>query len=142
MEIQTFLLCKSVTKAGAGAQYDGQLLGLHSFHPLDGRFPLTFSVHYYLLLRREARGHDEPATLLFNLIDQDGRPAGAPANFSATTVFPAGHRFFNISGSIEISVPGPGDYRLDVTAADQPEPFTYQYGIEITPGPSQEAPRA
>lgn len=132
MEIQTFLLCKSIMPGAAHGEFNGHLMGLHSFYSLDGVFPLTFDFPYFMLLRRESRGGEQIYSLNFNLIGNDGFSAGEPGNSFSKGIFPAGFRFMHLLGKIHFSFPQPGDYRLDITADEESAPFTFQYNIEIT----------
>jgi len=135
MEIQTFLLSKSVQKIGRGSEYNGSLIGIHSFFSLDRSFPLNFEMPYFMLLRRAHRDGEERVMLRFSLVDMDGRSCGSPQSFSATGVFPSGFRFMTLAGKIQFSFPGMGDYRLDITADEHELSSTYHYDIEITSKP-------
>ena len=132
MEIQSFFLCKTITQVSKASEYDGHLIGLNSFYSLDGKFPLEFDFPYFMLLRRETRGPEQTISLRFNLINGDGLTVGEPRNIKADGIFPAGFMFMNLLGRIHFSFPGPGDYRLDITADEELNPFTFQYNIEIT----------
>lgn len=132
MEIQTFLLLERVENIGPGNTCNGEGLGLHNFYPLDGVFPLRFKISYYMLLRRESRENDVPYTIVFRLVDQDGRAVGEPNNLTVKNVFPAGHRFASLHGPMGFVFPGKGDYRLDLVADEHKDGFIYQYAIEIT----------
>jgi len=87
---------------------------------------------YFMLLRRDHRAYDEKFSLRFDLVDEDGLPAGEPAGFKHTAVFPTGARFFWFYGEIKFVFPAPGDYRLDITADEEGNPFVYAYNIEAT----------
>jgi hypothetical protein len=137
MEIQTFLLCKSVHKTSDGDTYVADHLGLHSFYPLDGIFPLQFSMSYYMLLRRIQRQGDENITLRFDLVDFDGRNIGQPKNVSAAGIIPNGHRFMTLTGHIHFEFPFPGEYSLDITADEHKLPSVYRYSIDVTKTPEQ-----
>jgi hypothetical protein len=133
MEIQSFILCKEVTSAGVGTMFDGHLLGITSLFPTGATgYPLHGNLHFFMLLRRDHRGYDENFSLRFDLVDADGRPAGQPAGFKHTAVFPAGARFFHYYGDVSFDIPAPGDYRLDITADEEGTPFVYAYNIEAT----------
>jgi hypothetical protein len=132
MEIQTFMLCKSLDQIGAGNEFNAHLIGLHSFYALDGSFPLEFDMPYFMLLRRADRNGTMPVPLRFSLINPDGRAVGQPNNLRADGLFPAGHLFMTLTGSIHFKFDAAGDYRLDITSDEDVSPFTYQYNIEIT----------
>jgi hypothetical protein len=133
MEIQSFILCKQISKAGAGDMLDGQWLGTRNFYPLQGQsYPLKFPMPFFMLLRRENRDIDEQCSLRVDLVDVDGRPAGQPSNFKVHAVFPAGERFFQLWGDVAFEIPSQGDYRLDITADEEGRPFLYSYNIEAT----------
>ncbi|MBW8035956.1 MAG: hypothetical protein FVQ79_10070 [Planctomycetes bacterium] len=136
MEIQSFLLCRELRKVGSGNEYDANLICLHSFYSLDGRFPLEFSLPYYMLLRRKTREGDETFSLRFNLIDSDGNRVGEPKDVKAISTFPNGHMFMSLQGTIHFSFPEIGDYRLDITADEEKFPFIFQYNIEVTENPN------
>ena len=135
MEVQTFMLCKSIAKVGVGNEYDANSVGLHSFYSLDGKYPLEFEMPYFMLLRREYRGDENRVSLRFNIIDGDGNSVGEPKNVKAYGVFPAGHMFMVLVGKMKLSFPGIGDYRLDIMADEETKPFLFQYNVEITPPP-------
>jgi hypothetical protein len=88
-----------------------------------------------MLVRRASATVDDQVRLKFNLIDEDGRGAGQPSNVQATGRFPPGERTLLLAGHIVFSFPGPGDYRLDVTADYEDSPTLYSYDVEIGPGP-------
>ena len=130
MEVQTFILCKEMRK-GEGNSYDAHLIGLHNLYPTDGKFPFDFTMPYYMLLRRASRGPEEPVTLRFRLVDEDGDSTGNPQNFITKGSFPEGHRFWVVAGTIKFSFPGYGDYRLDIRADEHKMGSLFQYDIEI-----------
>jgi len=136
MEIQSLVLCKELRKGGEGNSYDSKMIGIHSFFAKDGNYPLRFSIPFYMLLRREQRYTDETITIRFNLIDADGRNAGLPDGLAAKGIFPDGHMFMTLTGTIEFEFPAIGDYRLDVTADEEKLPSIYHYNIEVTQAPS------
>jgi len=138
MEIQTFLLCKQISVGGGTGFYDASYLGIHSFYPIDGLFPMQFGVPYYMLLRRQQRDGDEAVTLRFDLVDQDGRSVGEPVNLLASSTFPHGQRFMPLTGHIHFQFPRAGEYGLDITADEDNLPSVYRYNIDVT-GSSQPA---
>jgi hypothetical protein len=131
MEIQTFFLCKNITQLSAAGEYDAHLVGLHNFYSLDGKFPIEFDISFFMSIRRETRGPEQTISLRFNLINSDGFTIGEPRNIKVGSTFPAGFMFKNFHGTIHFSFPAPGDYRLDITADEEINPFTFQYNIEI-----------
>ncbi len=133
MEIQTFLLCEGLdSKEG---RYNGSNIGVHSFFSKDGSYPLEFSIPYYMLLRRPERESEKEVNLRFNLIDKYGKIVGEPRNINAKGIFPAGHRFMNLYGTIRFSFPRIDDYRLVLTADEDKLPSIYSYDIEVTEAP-------
>jgi hypothetical protein len=114
---------------------DGHWLGLHSFFPTGSGYPLEFTMPYFMLLRRDHRAYDEQFSLRFDLVNEDGLPVGEPRGFKHQAEFPTGKRFFQYSGSIKFIIPAPGDYRLDITADEEGNPFVYAYNIEATDKP-------
>jgi hypothetical protein len=113
---------------------------VNHFFPPDGDFPLEVRLPYLMLVRRASGTTEEPIRLKFNLIDEDGRSAGKPANVQATGRFPPGAKALLLAGHIVFSFPAPGVYRLDITADHEASPTLYAYAcdIEIGPGTSQE----
>lgn len=132
MEIQSFILCKTITQVPQTGEYDGHMIGVYTFYSLDGTFPLEFGSAFLMVLRRETKGPQQAITLRFNLINSDGLTVGEPRNVRANAVFPAGLRFVKLLGRLPFSFPAPGDFRLDITADEETIPFTFQYNIEIT----------
>jgi hypothetical protein len=136
MEIQSFILCKEVASAGVGTMFNGHLLGITSLFPTGtGEYPIIGNLKYFMVLRRSHRAYDENFSLRFDLVDEDGRPAGQPTGAKHNAIFPAGARFFQFYGSISFEIPAPGDYRLDITADEEGTPFVYAYNIEATEKP-------
>ena len=132
MEIQSFVLCSEISASGPEGMVNGHWLGLHSFFPTGSGYPLIFTMPYFMLLRRDHRAYDEQFSLRFDLVNEDGRPVGEPQGFRHQDVFPSGKRFYQFHGSIKIVIPAPGDYRLDITADEEGNPFVYAYNIEAT----------
>jgi len=135
MEIQSFLLCGEVQHVAHSSIYHAQMIGIHSFHSLDGTYPLRLSSPYYLLLRREQRLGDEQFTVRFDLVDQDGRTAGEPRGHKYLGLFPAGARFYTLHGMVDLVLPAIGDYRLDIVADEESHGSVFPYNIEVTPPP-------
>jgi len=134
VEIQTFYLAMEIQQQAPG-NYTTITSCVSQFSPGDGRFPFQMRLPYLLLLRRASKANAETITLKFNLINQDGQSVGKPNNAKAAGQFPAGHKFLALSGHILFSFPGPGDYRLDITADEETLSNLYSYDLEIGPGP-------
>jgi hypothetical protein len=134
VEIQTFLLALEVRQHGPG-DYTAVTACVSRFAPPDGEFPLRVRLPYLMLLRRSSGAAEETITLRFNLIDEDGRPAGAPADVRAAGSFPAGHKTLLLAGHILFEFPAAGCYRLDVTADEEVSAQLYSYDLEIGAGP-------
>jgi hypothetical protein len=132
MEIQTFFLTKQIEQIGTGSNYNAQLIGAHNFFPLDGAFPLNFRMPYYLLLRRTTRESSEATTLRFKLTDMSGNSIGQPRDIKAEGIFPKGHKFLILTGTIEFLFPAPGDYSLKIIADEEKLPSVFSYDVEIT----------
>ena len=135
MEVQTFFLCKDIIQMGDKSSWDARQVALHSFHALDNRYPLIFTMSYYMLLRRVQRAGEEQYAIRFNLVDADGRNCGIPNNVVSNRICPSGHLFCSLHGTIEFAIPRIGDYRLDVTADETKLESIYPYNIEITERP-------
>jgi hypothetical protein len=135
MEIQTFYLAMEIQEQGAG-NYTTITSCVSHFTPADGKFPCQVRFPYLMLLRRASKGPQQPVTLKFNLINQDGQSVGKPSQVKATGLFPAGKKFLALSGHILFLFPAPGDYRLDITADEETSGHLYCYDIEIGPGPA------
>jgi hypothetical protein len=138
MEIQSFILCAGITPTAGGRikMFDGQVMGIRSFFPNPGyNYPVHHPLPFYILLRREHKDYDEQCSLRFDLVDLDGRQVGAPKGEKFKTIFPAGERFLQFTGTVPLELPAPGDYRLDITADEEGRPFVYAYNIEATEKP-------
>lgn len=132
MEVQTFFLCNRIDSNNLPDNpFLCHRVGLHSFYPLDGVFPLDFTLKFYLLLRRESKELDEPITLRVNCVDMDGRTVPTPGNLLISGSFPKGKLFWELVGDIKFSIPKEGTYRLDITADEDKIPSVYNYKIEI-----------
>jgi hypothetical protein len=135
MEIQTFLLATRVNRL-PGNRYDVEHAGLHSLgFPPESSFPVRIQLPALMVLRREIDSAEAPFSLRFDLVDEDGRSVGQPRHLRAQGVFPAGPRYFYFPTSIAFEFPGPGHYRLDITADEGLTGDIYSYGIEITQRP-------
>lgn len=132
VEIQSFILCSGIGASGPDGMVNGHWLGIHSVFPTQSGYPFEFTLPYFMLLRRNHRNYDEQFSLRFDLVNEDGQPVGLPKEFRHEGVFPSGKRFYQFHGSIKFIVPKPGDYRLDITADEEGNPFVYAYNIEST----------
>src|SRR5579885_3255671 len=109
---------------------------VNHFSPPDGAFPLEVRLPYLMLVRRASQTADDRIALKFNLIDQDGRTAGKPANVRVTGRFARGDKTLLLEGHVLFSFPAPGEYRLDITADHEESASLYSYDIEIGAGPA------
>jgi hypothetical protein len=105
MEIQSFILCKEINPSGTGDMLDGRWLGIWNFFPVKEKYPVHGNIPFYILLRRDHRAYDEQCSLRFDLVDADGKPVGQPNGVKVSGVFPAGARFFHLSGYIPLLIP-------------------------------------
>jgi hypothetical protein len=133
MEIQSFFLALEVQNHGPG-NYTAVTACVSQFAPPDGVFPLEARLPYLLLLHRPSADVGETFTLRFNLIDEDGRQVGSPADAQARGAFPAGRKCLLLAGHILFAFPAPGEYRLDITADEEGAGHLYSYNLEIGPG--------
>ena len=99
----------------------------------DMNFPIRFKLPGVLLLRRESKFRDVPISMRFDLIDEDGNPAGLPHRFVKEDVFPDGYRFYNYMVHLDFEFPKPGQYRLDITVDEEFAANVYSYDIDIVP---------
>jgi hypothetical protein len=132
MELQTFLLATKVTRV-SDSRYDVEQAALHHLEfPPESSFPVRFSLPALIVLRREIAAAETPFSLLFDIVDEDGRSVGEPHRLRAQGVFPPGPRFFSWPTLIAFVFPRPGRYRLDITADRGLTGAVYSYDIEIT----------
>jgi hypothetical protein len=132
MEIQTFFLATKVIRRGPH-RFDVEQAGLHTLEfPPESSFPLHIVFPALMVLRREIASTEAPFSLLFDLVDEDGRSVGQPHRLRVGGVFPAGPRYFHFPTQIAFLFPGPNSYRLDITADEGLTGSVYCYGIEIT----------
>jgi hypothetical protein len=134
MEIQTFLLAASISEGipGNGNILNGTHIAIDGFFPNPGcQFPLEAQVPFLMVLRRQNSDTDELITLRLTLVDMDGRPMGWPRDLFMNEVFPRGKKLWKWKGKIPFMFPGPGDYRLDITADENKIPSIYSYCIEV-----------
>ena len=139
MEIQTFILAKQIKKAGPG-QYHGANITSTSFWPPDGQFPYILNRNYCAILRR-AILLEKPAKLTYqvHLVDLDGRPLGKQGE-EGDGMFPAGTRFHRVAGSMSLTLPQPGDYRLEFRVSEQGgDSSLFLYDVEIRQYPEEDA---
>lgn len=135
MEIQTFLLAASINEMypGNGNILNGTHIAADSFFPNNGQFPTEEQIPFLMVLRRQNPDADEPITIRFTLVDADGRPTGRPRDLVVEGVFPKGMKHWKWRGMIPFMFPGPGDYRLDITADENKIPSMYSYCIQVVP---------
>jgi hypothetical protein len=133
IEVQTFFLAMEIQRRGPG-DFVAVTPCVNHFSPPDGEFPLEVRLPYLMLVRRASGMGEDSIRLKFNLIDEDGRSAGKPSNVQATGRFASGEKTLLLAGHIVFSFPGPGDYRLDITADHEESATLYSYDIEIGPG--------
>jgi hypothetical protein len=132
MEIQTFLLGELITRAERN-RFDVQNAGLHSLgFPPESSFPVQLMIPALMVLRREIASDQAPFSLQFDLVDEDGRSIGQPRRILCRGVFPAGNRFFFFPTQIKFEFPGPGRFRLDITADEGLTGGLFSYGIDVT----------
>ncbi|HEV3257949.1 MAG TPA: hypothetical protein VG013_13770 [Gemmataceae bacterium] len=131
MEIQTFFLAEQITRV-TGNRHDVRHAAIAFLECTpETPFPVRFTLPALVLLRREATFGDAPLSLRFDLVDEDGRPAGQPRRVLAEGVFPDGYRFFSLMAQIAFEFPKPGSYRLDVTVDQEFAGNVYSYNIDI-----------
>ena len=131
MEIQTFFLAKSISKAGSANEYDSSTVGLHHFYPTNNQYPLGCKLPFYMLVRRELSDKDDSITLKFNLIDADGKNTGKPQNLKVAGKFPSGHKFMTVVGTVDFQFDDGGEYRLDITADEEKLPSIFHYNLFV-----------
>lgn len=132
MEIQTFFLAESIERQADGRRHDVKRAVLTSMSCTDEvKFPCRFTLPGLVVLRRESSSGDAPSSLRFDLIDEDGRPAGLPRRMLAKGVFPAGNRFMYLMVKIDFEFPRPGFYRLDITPDEGQTGAVYHYAIDL-----------
>jgi hypothetical protein len=133
MEIQIVFLAERIRRP-ADSRHDVQRAGVAFFKCWPHTpFPVCFTLPGLVLLRRENPGGAAPFPLRFDLIDQDGRPAGEPRRALVQDVFPPGPRFFTLMGEIELEFPAPGRYRLDISVDAGLACSVYPYDLDILP---------
>jgi len=133
MEIQTFFLAERID-ARPNHCFDVRRAGLSRMECAPWmEFPARFALPALLVLRRESTEGDEPFSLRFDLVDADGRPAGAPRRLLVKGVFPDGYRFFYLPMNLDFEFHGPGSYRLDVTPDEGLAGAPCQYAIDLVP---------
>jgi hypothetical protein len=90
MEIQTFFLAERVTRL-ADNRHDVRRASVAFFECLPQTpFPVRFTLPGLVLLWRENPRGAAPFSLRFDLVDEDGQPAGKPCRAVVRDVFPPG----------------------------------------------------
>jgi hypothetical protein len=131
MEIQTFFLAEQITHH-ENNRHDVRRAALVFFECTpETSFPVRFTFPGLILLRRENTGDEIPFTLRLDLVDEDGRPVGLPRRGLIQGVFPAGPRFFALTGDIDFEFPKPGSYRLDITVDEELAGNVFCYNIDL-----------
>jgi hypothetical protein len=88
----------------------------------------------FLLLRREVFDEEASFKLRFDLVDEDGRPAGLPYRAEILATFPSGVRFLPYAvPAIPFEFPQLGCYSLDIMV-DEGLSDSYHYPIDLRKG--------
>jgi hypothetical protein len=133
MEIQTFFLAETIERK-ADHCHDVRRAALTMVScTAAASFPTRFTLPALVLLRRESDSSDAPIRLRFDLVDEDGKPAGRPRRWLVEGVFPLGSRFYYVMAKIPFEFPAPGRYRLDITPNEGLEGAVYHYAVDIVP---------
>jgi hypothetical protein len=138
MHIQTFLLAKRVTMTGNNFDVEGACICGMSCTP-ETEFPIRFTLPALIVLSRENSSGEAPASLQFDLVDEDGMRVGAPRHMICRGVFPDGIWFARLMAKIDFEFPSPGRYRLDIKPDEGQTDEVYQYTITITETPAAES---
>jgi hypothetical protein len=131
MEIQTFFLAEQITRH-ADNSHDVRRAAVAFFECTPQTpFPVRFTMAGLFLLRREGTQGETEFSLRLDLVDEDGRLAGKPHRGRVTGVFPAGFRFFTLTGLIDLEFPRPGSYSLDITVDEEFAGNVFSYNIDL-----------
>ena len=112
MEVQTYMLCQGLQKRKNGV-HDAQTLCVHTLWPLDGIFPIKFSLFQYMCLRERRLGVKQ-GTATIRILDADNKPVQGNNSIQATAKFTSLSRFFFVYGNLPLNIPEPGDYRVEI----------------------------
>jgi hypothetical protein len=133
MQIQTFFLAEQITRLSPG-RWDVRRAAVCIMEcSADTRFPYQLTLPALAVLRRENTDGELPVQLCFELVDEDGRPAGLPRRWLTQSVFADRNRFLYVTGNITFEFPGQGRYRLDITTDDELDESVYHYAIDMIP---------
>lgn len=132
MEIQSLILCRRLKYDEDTGEYT-LFMPCATLQAEHDRYPLKSDMCIFMPLRRPDSTADQITTLLFNLIDEDGRPVGKPRDWQIIGRMPSGDRFNYLGGTVHLEFPAPGLYRLDVVADKDRSASLYSYEIFLEP---------
>lgn len=135
IDIQTFFLCHKLFDSSDGLSYDGKIVGIHTVNPADSSWPLHFTPHMFIQLRRETDDTDETAVVKMKLINEDGKTVTSLKPDTFKRVIPKGNRFSNVTGILNLVLPVEGRYYFELSVANNPiaHPFDYYFDVWVPP---------
>ena len=127
MEVQTYMLCQSLSARKDGA-HDGQTLCAHMFWPLDGIFPFQFEIVQYMCFRKRTLTAEKSKATI-RIVDADKKPVEDNGPIEALVQFGSHSCFSFLYGKLPLNIPEPGKYRIEISTDEH----TVHYDFVVYP---------
>ena len=133
MEIQTFFLAHEIKRLKDSNNHNGKMVGIHTINLEDDVYPLLFSPHMFLQLRRQVVDFEETCKIHMRITDSDGKSIFKLSPETIDLTFPRGNKFATITGVININLPRAGDYFIELALLTLPGTTQYIYQFQVLP---------
>ena len=108
---------------------------INTFQLVSSGNMLDYQPCFFAMLRRSNIEKDDKVSLVFNLVDLDGRPAGKPRNWVIEGLIPSRFRFGTLFGRVPLQFPKAGHYRLDISTSGSDPALLYSYDVDLVTTP-------
>ena len=132
VEIQLFILCGAIEQAKDQLPTLKQA-GIYELLP-NGSYPIAGSFPFFLLLRKATKESTVEFTAQIRVLDADGGVLRRPGTINIKGTFPAGYRFWRLSGKMTYSFPRKGSYTTVIDLLSQGTQSQFRYDIECVVG--------
>jgi len=134
VEVQTIVLSQAIENVTGGIA-DLKRASIYQVFPTGGEWPLDARTGFYVLLRKDVKGLAVPFELKIRMMDEDGQTTPKPGIVTVSGTFPAGHRFWGVTGTIQLSMMKKGNYCLLFETHSQGTTSQFRYDLEAIDRP-------